>query len=90
MWFGYAEVLTVILVNLLPHREEARKRREQQFKASMMLAVLSGLVVCVLVWLYYQAQIAFQNERNERLQTEIGKLDEKIKYIATLPSEIAA
>ena len=90
MRFGYAEVLTVILVNLLPHREEARKRREQQFNASMFLAALAGLALCILVWLYYQAQIAFQNERNQHLQNATVKLDEKIKNIATLKSEIAA
>lgn len=80
----------MILVNLLPHREEARKRREQQFKAAMMMAALVGLLACVLIWLTYQARIALQNERNERLQGEISKLDEKIKNIATLRSEIAA
>ncbi len=90
MWLGYAEVLTVILVNLLPHREEARKRREQQFKASMLLAAVAGLAVCIVIWLYYQAQIAFQNERNNQLQSETAKLDEKIKNIATLRGEIAA
>jgi type IV pilus assembly protein PilN len=80
----------VILVNLLPHREEARKRREQQFKTSMLLALLVGLAVCVLIWAYYKAKIAFQNERNERIEQQIGKLDEKIKNIATLRGEIAA
>jgi len=80
----------VILVNLLPHREEARKRREQQFKASMLLAAVAGLAVCIVIWLYYQAQIAFQNERNNQLQSETAKLDEKIKNIATLRGEIAA
>lgn len=80
----------MILVNLLPHREEARKRREQQFKTSMLLALIIGLAVCVLIWLYYQAKIKLQNSRNEYIQQEIGKLDEKIKNIATLRGEIAA
>ena len=80
----------MILVNLLPHREEARKRRLQQFKAAMMFAALVGLVACIAIWLTYQARIALQNERNERLQSEISKLDNKIKNIATLKGEIAA
>ncbi len=80
----------MILVNLLPHREEARKRREQQFKAAMMLAALAGLLACVMIWLTYQARIALQNERNGQLQSAITKLDEKIKDIASLKSEIAA
>ena len=80
----------MILVNLLPHREEARKRREQQFKAAMILSVLAGLLACGIVWAMYQTRIALQENRNEALQTEITKLDSKIKDIAVLRDEIQA
>jgi len=80
----------VILVNLLPHREAARKRRDQQFKAAMALAAILGVAVCLVVWLTYQARIALQNDKNNYLQTEITKLDAKIKDIAALRDEIAA
>ncbi len=80
----------MILVNLLPHREEARKRREQQFKAALILSVVAGLLCCVLIWAMYQARIALQENRNEVLQTEIAKLDTKIKDIAVLRDEIQA
>lgn len=80
----------MILVNLLPHREEARKRREQQFKAAMILSVLAGLLACGIVWAMYQTRIALQENRNEALQTEITKLESKIKDIAVLRDEIQA
>ena len=80
----------MILVNLLPHREEARKRREQQFKAAMILSVLAGLLACGVVWAMYKTRIALQENRNEVLQTEIAKLDSKIKDIAVLRDEIQA
>ena len=80
----------MILVNLLPHREEARKRREQQFKAAMILSVLAGLLACGVVWAMYQARIALQENRNEVLQKEIVRLDSKIKDIAVLRDEIQA
>lgn len=80
----------MILVNLLPHREEARKRREQQFKAAMILSVLAGLLACGIVWVMYQTRIVLQENRNETLQKEIAKLDSKIKDIAVLRDEIQA
>ena len=80
----------MILVNLLPHREEARKRREQQFKAAMVLSLLAGLLACGVVWAMYKTRIALQENRNEVLQTEIAKLDSKIKDIAVLRDEIQA
>lgn len=80
----------MILVNLLPHREEARKRREQQFKAAMILSILAGLLACGIVWAMYQTRIVLQENRNETLQKEIAKLDSKIKDIAVLRDEIQA
>ena len=80
----------MILVNLLPHREEARKRREQQFKAAMVLSLLAGLLACGIVWAMYKTRIALQENRNEALQTEISRLESKIKDIAVLRDEIQA
>ena len=80
----------MILVNLLPHREEARKRREQQFKSALILSLLVGLMGCGLIWVMYKTRIALQETRNEALQTEIVRLDSKIKDIAALRDEIQA
>ncbi len=80
----------MILINLLPHREEARKRREQRFKASLILAVLAGALLVTLVWLTFQARVSLQESRNNELQSRIDELDGKIQSIATLRDEIAA
>jgi type IV pilus assembly protein PilN len=87
---GVAEVRAVILINLLPHREAARKRRRDAFNVTLVLALLAGLVIAGLIYLWYQAQISDQQGRNAYLQGEIGKLETQIKEIANIEAEIAA
>ncbi len=50
----------MILINLLPHREGARKRRREVFFATLGLAALVGLLVCGAVYSWYLAQIESQ------------------------------
>jgi type IV pilus assembly protein PilN len=78
------------LINLLPHREEARKRRREAFYASLGVAALFGGLVAGSVYLWYAAQISSQQSRNLVLQTEIKRLEGQIKDIANLQAEIAA
>lgn len=80
----------MILVNLLPHREAARKRKRESFFVSLGLSALLGLVTCVGVYSWYQAQIANQQSRNTVLKTATKKLEEQIKDIASLQAEIAS
>lgn len=80
----------MILINLLPHREAARERRRNVFNASLGASVLLGALICGGVYFWFQSQIAHQQDRNLYLQTEIKKLDEKIKEIASIESEITA
>ena len=80
----------MILINLLPHREAARKRRRDLFNASLGGAVLVGGLLSGAIYLWFEGQIAIQQGRNEFLQTEIGRLEKQIKDIATLQAEIAA
>lgn len=80
----------MILINLLPHREEARKRRKEAFFVSLGIAALIGGVICGVVYAAYQAQISIQNEKNAFLTAEIKKLDNEIKEVATLQAEIAS
>lgn len=80
----------MILINLLPHREEARKRRKEAFMVSMGIAALMGGAICGLVYVAYQTQISAQNDRNSFLQAEITKLENEIKEVSTLQAEIAA
>jgi len=80
----------VILINLLPHREAARKRRKDTFNASLGLAALVGVLIAVLGYLWFQAQISAQRDKNQILQTEITRFDNQIKDIAGLEAEITA
>lgn len=80
----------MILINLLPHREAARKRRREAFQVTMVLAAILGAAVAAGVYWWYQNQIENQESRNMFLQSEIKKLDDQIKEIATLESEITA
>jgi type IV pilus assembly protein PilN len=49
-----------------------------------------GGLVAGIVFLWFQAQIAEQQGKNQMLQSEIKRFDEQIKDIAGLESEIAA
>jgi type IV pilus assembly protein PilN len=80
----------VILINLLPHREAARKRRREAFFATLGVSALMGGVIAGGIFLWYAAQISNQQSKNVVLQTEIKRLEGQIKDIATLQEEIAA
>lgn len=80
----------MILINLLPHREAARKRKREAFYAALGTSALAGGVLAGIVFLWYAAQISAQQDINTVLQTEIKRLEGQIKDIATLQAEIAA
>lgn len=80
----------MILINLLPHREAARKRRREVFYATLGASALMGGLVAGAIFLWYAAQISNQQGKNVILQTEIKRLEGQIKDIATLQQEIAA
>jgi len=80
----------VILINLLPHREAARKRRRETFQATMLASVLVGLVIAGAIYWWFQMQIEEQQGKNQFLQSEIKILEGQIKEIATIEEEIAA
>ena len=80
----------MILVNLLPHREAARKRQRELFFIALGIAVVVGGLICGGIYSWYQAQIAGQQAKNTTLKNEITKLDGQIKDIASLQQEITA
>ncbi len=79
----------MILINLLPHREAARKRRRELFYLALGSSVVAGCLIAGSLYLLELNSIAHQRERNEHLQSEIRKLDAQIKDIANLQQEIA-
>ncbi len=80
----------MILINLLPHREAARKKRQDIFNASLGASALAGGLIAGIIFLWLQGQISSQESLNTILTQEIQKLDNQIKDIAALEAEIAA
>ena len=80
----------MILINLLPHRELARKQQRVIFNQSLGLAALLGGLVAALVFAAFGAQISAQQGKNKLLQSEITRFDAQIKDIATLQTEMTA
>lgn len=78
----------MILINLLPYREERRKRRKTAFFAGLGGAALVGALVIVSAYLLLEYLTAEQQRRNQYLSSEISRLDTQIKDIANLRAEI--
>ncbi|MEJ6006389.1 PilN domain-containing protein [Paucibacter sp. AS339] len=78
----------MILINLLPYREEKRKRRKAQFFVGLAAAGLVGAGLVALTYALLQHWTTEQQGRNQYLTLEIGRLDNQIKDIANLRAEI--
>jgi type IV pilus assembly protein PilN len=90
MRVGDAEVPAVILINLLPHRQEKRQRRKIAFFVGLGVAAAAGIAV-VGIWLLILQQLtSAQQDRNQFLSAEIKRLETQIKDIAMLKAEIEA
>jgi type IV pilus assembly protein PilN len=80
----------VILINLLPHREEKRRQRKRAYFASLAACAVAGVAIVGLWYTVLGQMTADQESRNAFLQAEISRLDAQIKDIATLRAEIDA
>lgn len=80
----------MIRINLLPHREEKRRARRQQFYALSAVAVLAGAAIALLVHTVYAGYIERQEAKNAFFRTEIAKLDTEIAEIRRLKDQIDA
>ena len=80
----------MILINLLPHREERRQRKKIAFFVGLGLAAAAGLAIVGGWYLIVDQLKVAQQERNQFLSAEIAKLEKEIKDIATLKAEIAS
>ncbi|MGH8732394.1 MAG: PilN domain-containing protein, partial [Burkholderiales bacterium] len=77
-------------INLLPHREERRKRSRQHFMSVSGGTAMIGVALGFLMYQYYDRQITVQNDRNTFLAAEIKKLDKDIADINELRNQIQA
>jgi type IV pilus assembly protein PilN len=74
----------VIRVNLLPHREEKRRARRQQFYALLGLAVVVAGAIWFVVFGIINGLISSQDDTNTFLKKEIASLDREIEEIKRL------
>ena len=77
-------------INLLPHREERRKRARMHFAVLGGMTAALGIVIVATVWFVFQQRIGAQEDRNKFMKVEIGKLDKEIDEIRDVKDKIAA
>ncbi len=80
----------MILINLLPHRQDKRRQRKRAFFISLALCAVGGAAIALLWYSVLGQMTSAQESRNAFLKGEITKLDLQIKDIATLRAEIDA
>lgn len=80
----------MIRINLLPHREEAKKaRREQFFWLAGLVATLGALLVFT-VYTFIGSAITGQDDSNNFLKGEIAVLDKQLDQIKRLKEQTQA
>ena len=77
-------------INLLPHREDRRKRARQHYLVVAGGTAVVGALIVLAMHTFYAAKIENQTDRNRFLKSEIAKLDKEIAEINKLKDEIAA
>ena len=80
----------MIRINLLPHREEKRKARRQQFYVLLGLVSVLAAVIWFLGFSIINREIAVQNDKNEFLKREIASLDKEIAEIKKIQEQTNA
>jgi len=71
-------------INLLPWREEARRERQRQFMYSLVATIVLGAIIVLIVGVMIDQSISDQEARNQRIQVEISRLEQRITRIAEL------
>ncbi len=74
----------MLRINLLPWREEARRERQRQFLYSLVGTLVLGAILVLVVGLFFDQKISIQEARNQKIQTEINRLQQRIDRIAEL------
>jgi type IV pilus assembly protein PilN len=71
-------------LNLLPWREEARKKSQQHFITMVAVSVAVGTIGVFGAYSYYEGEINYQNERNAYIKAETKRLEKTIIEIKKL------
>lgn len=85
----------MIQINLLPWREQARKKKQARFAYVAGGAVGLGLLVTVFFHMHFSSKITAQNERNAMLQSaldqesvELRSLNEKKRDLVDIEDQL--
>ena len=74
-------------INLLPWRDQQRKERKLAFFVALGGAAFGALVAAFAGYLLFKSMIGSQEQRNERLRTEIKTVDRQIEEINDLETQ---
>lgn len=80
----------MIRINLLPHREEKRKARREQFYALSALMLVLGFVIWFLGFTLINGYISGQDSKNQYLKSQVSELDKQIDEIKKLKEQTEA
>ena len=80
----------MIRINLLPHREEAKKERRQQFFVLAGLVTVLGILIVFALSTAIAGYISSQESANDFLKKEIAVLDKQIDQIKRLKEQTQA
>ncbi|MDP2903864.1 MAG: PilN domain-containing protein [Methylovulum sp.] len=71
-------------INLLPWRDELRKKKKKDFLNALAFSALVAIVILALIHAYIDGLKSYQEQRNKLLQNEIAILDKKIVSIDSI------
>lgn len=76
--------MSTVRINLLPWREERRKRQNIEFGVMAGAAAVLAALIALGVSVFFQGKVDYQNARNHYLESEIVVLNTKLKKIKEL------
>lgn len=79
---------TIVLLNLLPYREQIKKEKQQQFGILAGLSAVAGLLIIGMASTIVSSMTTNQESRNRFVEAETSKLKEQIKEIEELKTTI--
>ncbi|MCC7516353.1 MAG: PilN domain-containing protein [Pseudomonadales bacterium] len=74
-------------INLLPWRAELREQRKQEFLVILGASAAAGLLIFAVWYMTVAGLISAQGDRNQKLQTAISELDQKVQEINALKKQ---
>lgn len=80
----------MIRINLLPHREEAKKAKREQFYVLTALVSVLGALIVFAIFTLIDGQLTAQTSNNDFLKQEISLLDKELSQIKRLKEQTQA